>query len=158
LSIVARNDAAVEHATQDDPAVALLRTAPRIGPITAASFRATIDNVERFHGPHQVAAYLGLVPREMSSGEKQHRGRITRAGDSRARHLLVQAAQRIRYSRVPETLGLRMWAKRIEARRGKAVATVALARKVAGILFAMLRDGAPFDPTKQAGVLTAMAA
>jgi len=151
-------DAAVEHATKDDPAVALLRTAPRIGPITAAAFRATIDNVERFHGPHQVAAYLGLVPREKSSGEKQHRGRITRAGDSRTRSLLVQASQRIRYSRVAETLGLRMWAKRIETRRGKAVATVALARKVAGILFAMLRDGTPFDPTKQAGTPAVMAA
>jgi hypothetical protein len=72
--------------------------------------------------------------------------------------LLVQASQRIRYSRVPETLGLRLWAKRIEARRGKAVATVALARKLAGILFAMLRDGTPFDPGKQAGVPAVMAA
>jgi hypothetical protein len=113
-------DAAVEHATTDDPEVALLRTTPRIGPVTAASFRAAIDDVKRFHGPHQVAAYLGLVPREKSSGEKQHRGRITRAGDSRTRSLLVQASQRLRYGKIPETLGLRMWAKRIEARRGKA--------------------------------------
>ena len=51
-----------------------------------------------------------------------------------------------------------MWAKRIEVRRGPAVATVALARKPAGILFAMLRDGAPFDSTKQAGVPAAIAA
>ena len=73
-------DAAVEAATKNDPAVALLRTAPRIGP-------------------------------------------ITRAGDTRTRCLLVQASQRIRYSRVPETRGLRMWAERIELRRRKAVAT-----------------------------------
>ena len=151
-------DAAVEEATKNDPMVALLRTAPRIGPVTAAAFRAVVDNVERFRGPHQLAAYLGLVPREKSSGETQHRGRITRAGDSRTRSLLVQASQRIRYSKVPETLGLRMWAKRIEVRRGKAVATVALARKLAGILFAMLRDGTPFDPGKQAGVPAALAA
>jgi len=59
---------------------------------------------------------------------------------------------------VPETLRLRLWAKRIEARRGKAVATVALARKLAGILFAMLRDGTPFDPAKQGEVPAAMAA
>jgi transposase len=151
-------DAAVEEATKNDPMVALLRTAPRIGPVTAAAFRAVVDNVERFRGPHQLAAYLGLVPREKSSGETQHRGRITRAGDSRTRSLLVQASQRIRYSKVPETLGLRMWAKRIEVRRGKAVATVALARKLAGILFAMLRDGTPFDPGKQVGVQAALAA
>jgi transposase len=108
--------------------------------------------------PHQAAAYLGLIPREKSSGEKQHRGRITRAGDSRTRSLLVQASQRIRYSRVPGTLGLRTWARRIEARRGNAVATVARARKIAGILLAMLRDGTPFDPGKQAGVPAVMAA
>jgi transposase len=134
----------VERATKGDPAVALLRTAPRIGPVTAAAFRAVVDDVERFRGPHQLEAYLGLVPRELSSGEKQHRGRITRSGDSRTRYLLVQAAQRIRYSKVPETLRLRLWAKRIEVRRGKAVATVALARKLAGILYAMMRNGAPF--------------
>lgn len=151
-------DAAVEQATKSDPAVALLRTAPRIGPLTAASFRAAVDDLERFRGPHQVAAYLGLVPRERSSGEQHCRGRITRAGDSRTRWLLVQASQRIRFSTTPETLGLRMWAKRIEARRGKAVATVALARKLAGILFAMLRDRAPFDAARQAGVSTARAA
>lgn len=151
-------DSTLEHATKDDPAVALLRTAPRVGPVTAASFRALVDRVERFHGPHQLAAYLGLVPSERSSGERQHRGRITRAGDSRTRSLLVQAAQRIRYSKIPETLVLRTWAKRIEARRGKAVATVALARKLAGILFAMLRDGTRFDPGKPANPPAALAA
>lgn len=61
----------------------------------------------------------------------------------------MQASQRIRYGKVPETLGLRMWAKRIEARRGKAVATVALARKLAGTLFGMLRNGGPFDPASR---------
>ncbi len=51
-----------------------------------------------------------------------------------------------------------MWAERIEARRGKAVATVALARKLAGILFAMLREGRPFDPGKQTSVMAVRAA
>jgi transposase len=82
----------------------------------------------------------------MSSGEKQRRGRITRTGDSRLRWLLVQAAHRIRYDKGGDTLGLRQWAKRIESRRGRGVATVALARKLAGILFAMMRAGTKFEP------------
>ena len=69
-----------------------LCTVPGVGPVTAATFVATIDRVERFAGAHQVEAYLGLVPRELSSGEKQCRGRITKAGNGRARWLLVEAA------------------------------------------------------------------
>jgi transposase len=84
----------------------------------------------------------------MSSGEKQHRGRITKRGNARARWLLVEAAWAIRRSRTAESAGLRMWAQRIEARRGKRVATVALARRLAGILFAMWRDRTCFEPRK----------
>jgi transposase len=95
-----------------------------------------------------VECYLGLVPREMSSGEKQHRGRITKSGNGRARWLLVEAAWAVWRSRTAESAGLRMWAQRIEVRRGKRVATVALARRLAGILFAMWRDGTSFEPRK----------
>ena len=89
-----------------------------------------------------------LVPREMSSGEKQHRGWITKSGNARARWLLVEAAWSVWRSRTAETAGLRAWAQRIAARRGKRVAMVALARKLAGILFAMWRDETCFEPRK----------
>ena len=62
-----------------------LRSVPSIGPITAAAFIAAIDDAQRFRHAHQLEAYLGLVPREYSSGETQRRGPITKAGHSHTR-------------------------------------------------------------------------
>ncbi len=98
-----------------------------------------------FAGPHQVEAYLGLVPSERSSGERQHKGRITKAGNSRARWLLVEAAWSILRSRRDDTEPLRRWAQRVALRRGTKVGIVALARKLAGILYAMWRDGSSYE-------------
>jgi hypothetical protein len=83
---------AIETVTATDPRVRRLRTVPTVGPVTAAAFVAAIDDATRFRGAHEVEAYLGLVPRELSSGETLRRGRITKAGHSRVRRLLVQAA------------------------------------------------------------------
>jgi transposase len=135
----------VEKIAHQDPAAHRLCTAPGVGPITAASFAATIDRPERFKGAHQVEAYLGLVPRELSSGEKQRKGRITKAGDRRTRSLLVEAAWALLRTQRPAIEPLRSWTERLAARRGRRVAVVALARKLAGILFAMMRDGTEFD-------------
>ena len=81
------------------------------------------------------------MPREYSSGETQRRGPITKAGHSRTRWLLIQAAVSILRRCPPQAEDLRAWALRIAARRGKHVAVVALARRLAGILYALLRDG-----------------
>ena len=86
------------------------------------------------------------MPREYSSGETQRRGPITKAGPSRTRWLLIQAAVSILRRRPPQAEELRTWALRIAARRGKQVAVVALARRLAGILYALLRDGRGFEP------------
>lgn len=131
-----------------DAVVRRLCTAPGVGVVTAIAFRATLDEAGRFRGAHQVESYLGLVPREMSSGEKQHRGRITKSGNARARWLLVEAAWAVWRSRTVETAALRAWVQRIASRRGKRVAMVALARRLTGILFAMWRDGTSFEPRK----------
>jgi transposase len=117
-----------------------------VGTVTAVAFVATLDQVERFERAHQVESYLGLVPRERSSGEKQHKGAITKAGSSRVRWLLVEAGWRIWGSRESNTEELRRWAARIAARRGRRIAVVALARRLAGILYAMWRDGTDFEP------------
>ncbi len=73
-------------------------------------------------------------------------GPITKAGHSRVRWLLVQAALSILRRRPPQAEDLRTWALRIAARRGTQVAVVALARRLAGILYALLRDGSVFEP------------
>jgi transposase len=131
-----------------DPRVPRLRSVPSVGPVTAAAFLAAIDDAQRFRHAHQLEAYLGLVPREYSSGETQRRGPLTKAGHSRTRWLLIQAAVSILRRRPPQAEELRTWALRIAARRGKQVAVVALARRLAGILYALLRDDSVFEPQR----------
>jgi transposase len=115
--------------------------------------------LSRGAGPrgHQLEAYLGLVPREYSSGETQRRGPITKAGHSRTRWLLIQAAVSILRRCPPQAEALRTWALRIAARRGTQVAVVALARRLAGILYALLRDGSVFEQRVRPPRLTAAA-
>ena len=146
--------AADEHLSaleQSDPIVALLLTAPGIGPVTASALVATIDDITRFGSAHQLEAYLGLVPRELSSGEQRRLGPITKAGNRRVRWLLVEAAWRILRSKDPASARLRAWAGRLAARRGKRIAIVALARRLAGIVYAMWRDQMPYEGRKVRG-------
>lgn len=113
--------------------------------MTASGIVAIADDIGRFSSAHQFEAFLGLVPGERSSGEKRRLGRITKAGNRRARYLLVEAAWRILRSRSADTAALRAWAQRILLRRGKKIAAVALARRLAGILYAMWRDQRAYD-------------
>jgi transposase len=112
---------------------------------------ATLDEVSRFGDAKQVRACLGLVPKEDSSGERCRRGKITKAGNSRARWVLVEAAWVLLRTKKPETGALRRWALRIAQRRGKRIAAVDLARPVGGILYALRRDGTRFDPEAVTG-------
>ncbi len=145
---IAAADRRIEALGAQDHAVALLRTAPGVGPITAAAIVATADEISRFANAHQFEAFLGLVPGELSSGEKRRIGRITKQGNVRARYLLGEAGWRILRSRQADTAALRAWAEGIAARRGKRIAVVALARRLAGIVYAMWRDQRAYDASK----------
>jgi len=123
-------------------------TARAAGPITAAAFVSTVDDAARFKNAHQVEAYVGLVPSERSSGEKQNRGAITKAGPPRLRSLLVQAAWGVVRSNSEDSAPLRNWTLDIVKRRGYKVGVVALARKLCGILPAMMRDEQDYQWTK----------
>jgi transposase len=92
---IAAADRRITQLTAADPVVALLTTAPGIGPLTASALVATIDDITRFRSAHEFEAYLGVVPSERSSGERRRVGRITKAGNARVRWLLVEAAWRI---------------------------------------------------------------
>jgi transposase len=142
---IAAADARLAQYLAADPLVRRLATAPAIGPVTATAFVATLDDITRFSGAHQVEAYLGLVPSERSSGERQRRGRITKAGNTRMRWLLVEAAWRVLRSPRADAAPLRVWAEHIALRRGKRIAVVALARRLAGVLYAMWRDGTAYQ-------------
>jgi transposase len=143
---IAEADDGLEQIVREDEVVRRLCTAPGVGPVTATTFAATIDDATRFGAAKQVRAYLGLVPREYSSGERQRKGRISKAGGGRARTLLVEAAWALLRWRNAKNEALYDWAMRIAARRGRARACAALVRKLAGILYAMWRDGTEFDP------------
>jgi len=148
--------AELERSVAADEVTRPLTTVPGVGPVTATAFVATVDDVTRFRDAHHVEAYLGLIPCDWSSSEVQRRGHITTAGNGRMRWLLVQAAWCIlRRRQRPETAALRDWADRIAGRRGRSIAAVALARLLAGILFAIWRDGTVSDATKVRGPLPA---
>jgi transposase len=137
-------DTTVATHLRSEPAAARLQSVPGVGPLTTATLIAALDTPTRFASAGHVAAYLGLVPREWSSGERQHRGGVTKTGNRRARAMLVQAAWGVWRDRHPASAPLRQWAEHLAARRGKRVAVVALARRLAGILFALWRDDTTF--------------
>jgi transposase len=145
--LVTADDRFANIAAQD-PVVSRLTTVPGIGPITATAYVAALDDAARFGRAAQVASYLGLVPREYSSGEQQRRGRVLRSAHPDVQSLLVQAAWRVWLSKDPRTADLRRWAQGIAHRRGKSIAVVAVARRLARILFAMWRDGVPYDAVR----------
>jgi len=136
-------DRELEACAAADPTCQLLMTGPGVGPTTAIRFVAAVDDVTRFPSAHRVEAYLGLTPGERSSSERKRRTGITKAGPSKLRWILVQAAWSAR--RYYKDHPLVLWALEVEKRRGKNVAVMALARRLAGILYAMWRDGRPYD-------------
>lgn len=145
---IAECDGLLDRWVKESEVLRRLCTAPGVGPVTAVTFVSIVDTPDRFSGPHQLEAYLGLVPGEWSSGEKQHRGQLTKKGSRELRSLLVEAGWRILRNNDPAAQPLRRWTERIQARRGKKIGCVALARKLAGLLFAMWRDGRDYDPTR----------
>ena len=134
----------LEELGKNDPRIVRLRTIPGIGPRTAEILVACIDDPHRFENGRQVAAYFGLVPRQFQSGETDRNGRITKRGNPLARTILVECAW--------ASLKYNPWAKGIydricgKQKTRKKKAAVALARKIAVLAWAMLRDEKDWDP------------
>ncbi len=131
---------------KEDDTCKRLMTVPGVGPITAINFAAALDEISRFPSAHAVESYLGLTPGENSSSQRKQRTGITKAGPAAVRTTLIQAAWCLRLARPGEPIVV--WAKSVELRRGKFVATVAVARKLAGILFALWRDGTTYESSR----------
>jgi len=132
------------------PASQLLMTVGGVGPVTALSFAATIDDASRFAKSRDVGAYLGLTSRRFQSGEMDYSGRISKHGDAMLRSLLYEAANSM-LTVVRRPHPLKDWARRIRKRSSHKKACVALARKLAVIMHRMLITGEPFRwPQKEA--------
>lgn len=120
----------------------LLQTIPGIGLLGSIIMVAIVDDISRFKNAKAFASYLGLVPSEHSSGDKRRLGGITRSGSEITRRYLIHGARAVLTSPSAKMKAdpNRKWAERIEARKGRNKATVALAHRLARTAFAVIRD------------------
>jgi transposase len=130
---------------REDQRCRLLMSVPGVGTVTATAFVAAVEDPANFRNSRAVGAWVGLTPRRYQSGEVDYDGHISRRGDNQLRGLLYEAASVI-LNRSRDTSGLRAWALELRERLGFKRAAVALARKLAVIMHAMLRTGELFDP------------
>jgi len=138
---------AIEQEVEKCPEAQRLQTHPGVGPLTALAFVLIIGKPDRFQCGKQIASYLGLVPLEDSSGNRRRLGHITKQGNSLLRFLLVEAAQ-VTARSLPE------WRSRyvhLTMRRGRKIAKVAMARKLAVGLYWMMRKEWDYEQLKKFG-------
>ena len=144
---IAELSQAIEQEAEKFPEARWLMTHPGVGPLTALAFVLIIGRAERFQCGKQIAAYLGLVPLEDSSGNRRRLGHITKQGSSMLRFLLVEAAQ-VTARSIPE------WRSKyfhLAMRRGRKIAKVAMARRLAIALYWMWRKGWDYEQVKKFG-------
>ncbi len=138
---------AIEQEVEKSAEARRLMTHPGVGPLTSLAFVLIIGRAERFQCGKQIAAYLGLVPLEASSGERRRLGHITKQGNSLLRFLLVEAAQ-VTARSLPE------WRRKyvhLTMRRGRKIAKVAMARRLAVRLYWMMRKEWDYEQLRKFG-------
>lgn len=142
---VRKIDARIEIITRTDEDIQLLKTIPGVGAVTALTFKLEIDDASRFKTSRSVGAYIGMTPKQYSSGETVKQGKISKTGSSELRALLCQSALSMMYNTKtwcrPKVFGLK-----IRKKHGHNKALVALGRKLAVIMHRMLVDRKPFEP------------
>lgn len=138
-------DRGLARLNEHDPVVQRLLQIPGVGPLTATALRASVVDIQRFHTGRHFASWLGLTSREHSSGERRRLGRISKQGDPYLRTLLIHGARAVLLAaRSAQRRGssldrLRTWALDLQERRGHNKAAVALANKLARIVWATWR-------------------
>jgi transposase len=137
----------IEQEVEKCPEAQRLRTHPGVGSLTALAFVLIIGRAERFQCGKQIASYLGLVPLEESSGNRRRLGHITKQGNALLRFLLGEAAQ-VTVRSIPE------WRNKyfhLAMRRGRKIAKVAMARRLAVQMFWMWRKGWDYEQVRKFG-------
>ncbi len=140
---IAEMDLQIEALCEEEPVIRRLMTVPSIGSVVASAFVSVIDEAGRFRNAHQVESYLGLVPSEDTTGGRRRLGAISKAGNSYLRSLLVEVSWTLLRKKDDDPLA--RWARQIARRRGARIAVVALARRLAGVLWAIWRDDTVYD-------------
>jgi transposase len=134
-----RLDKAFAKAAKADSTARRLMTIPGVGPITASAMAASIRDLSVFTGPREFAAFLGLTPKQNSSGGKPRLGRISKMGNRYLRKLLVVGAHAVLRHRKAHDDAMRTWAKRLIEKKPFKLVAVALANKMARIAFAVMK-------------------
>lgn len=143
-SQVAALDKQVRRIVQRSKACWSLMSVPGVGPITALSFMATIEDPRRFKRNRDVGAYLGLTPKRYQSGDRDITGGISRQGDHMTRHYLYEAANCL-MTTVRGRSSLKSWGLKLMKRVGPKKARTALARKLAAVLIRLWKDESHFE-------------
>lgn len=143
---IAEYDTHLKQVASEDERSRRLMEMPGIGPTTATALLASVGNGHDFKNGRQLAAWLGLVPAQYSSGGKARLGKITKAGDGYIRTLLILGARSVLASAAKKTDAISRWAVILEARIGYGKALVAIAAKNARMAWAMLAKGQAFAP------------
>jgi transposase len=126
-----------------DPVCARLMSVPGVGPITALTFKSSIEDPGRFAKSSDAGAYAGLAPRRSQSGERDYNGRISKAGDPLLRSALYEAANNL-LVRVKRPFALQAWGKALAQSKGHKRARVAVARKLAALLHRLWQSETEF--------------
>ena len=143
---IARAEKAIVAAARSDATARRLMTVPGVGPITASAIVATLGEASRFRNGRHFAAWLGLVAKQNSTGGKPRLGRISKMGDRYLRKLLVLGATARLRSVGREQSPLAQWTRALLARRPARLVTLALANKMARILWALMARGETYRP------------
>ena len=145
---IAKLDKAILAAHRSDPVSIRLATIPGIGPIVASCLSASVPDASLFQGSREFAAYLGLVPRQHSTGGKPRLGSISKMGNRHLRKLLVVGAHAALYSMKSgkTRTALADWARSLLAKKPFKVVAVALANKMARIAWAVMARSTAYEP------------
>lgn len=143
--LVTKLDKEIERRVKGDEDACRLQTIPGVGPKTAMSVLATVPNIQRFPSARHFSAWLGLTPRSHSSGGRSILGRITKMGNNQLRTMLYLGASAILAGDSKTPLG--RWATRLRARKPHRVAAIAVANRIARIIWALLTKGGVYHHT-----------
>ena len=148
-------DGVIKKTAHENEACRRLVAIPGIGPVTATALIAAIGNGGAFHKGREFAAWMGVVPREHSTGGKQKLLGISKRGNSYLRRLFVQGARAVLQQRTKQSSGLSAWLAQLTSRTHHNVAAVALANKLARIAWAVLAKNEQYRPSVVADVAAA---
>ena len=145
----------MEQASRENDACRRLVSIPGVGPVRATAIIAAIGNGAAFHKGREFSAWVGMVPREDSTGGKQRLLGISKRGNDYLRRLFVQGARTLMMRRSKHNWGLGPWLEKLMARKHHNVAAIALANKLARTAWAVLAKGEQYRPALLADSIAA---